>query len=238
MYYYTGSIAGEPVYFAFRHEHTVNYFKAWISPVEEQTQAIFVPEQDIQEQYEKFNIPDSAYAEYTLSIYLTSDYLLSHDICAFHAATYLWNGKAYFFTGASGTGKSTQLRNWCSMYREETKIMNGDKPMIKAEGNHIQVYPSPWRGKEGFGDDMLSAPLGGVICLSQGEADKIRRLDKWDAGLRIMPRFLCRFEDRETVLSVCKLANLILDTVPVWQLINTGSLASTELVHEVLIKER
>ncbi len=237
MYYYSGFIAERPVCYAFRHHDTGNYFGHWISPTEARENCVRVPEYDIQEQYEKYGIPDSPYAEYALSVFHTSDYLLSYDICAFHAAVFLWNGKAYCFTGPSGTGKSTQLRNWCGLYGDATKILNGDKPILKSDTDHIQVYPSPWKGKEGLGDDSLSAPLGGVICLTQGETNQIRRIGKRTAGGLLIPRFLCRFEDRETVLSVCNLTNLLLDTVPVWQLINTGDQTSTELVYETLNKE-
>ena len=237
MYYYTGVFAGEELCYAFRHKDTVKYFGTWLTQTEEQLDVVFIPEEDLQEQYQKFGLPDSPYAEYLICIYHTSDRLLRDGICAFHAAAFLWKGKAFFFTGPSGTGKSTQLRNWCDLYGDETKIINGDKPFIKAEGDYIQVYPSPWRGKEGFGNDTLTAPLGGIICLTQGKENSISRMRKAAAGKWLLCRFLCRYNDKEIVLSACSLVNRIVDTVPVWMLTNTGDQASTQLVHDTLIKE-
>ena len=237
MYYYSGIFAGTKLYYAFRHKDTAKYFGTWLRQTEGNPQAVSIPESDIQEQYQKFGVPDSPYAEYLISIYHTSDRLLQEGICAFHAAAFLWRGKAFFFTGPSGTGKSTQLKNWCSLYGKETTIMNGDKPLVKNEGDHILVCPSPWRGKEGFGDDVLTAPLGGIICLTQGKENIITRMRKSAAGKWLLCRFLCTYNDKETVLSACSLVNGIVDRIPVWMLTNTGDQASTQLVHETLAKE-
>ena len=52
-----------------------------------------------------------------------------------------------------------------------------------------------------------------------------------------MKRFLCTVEDRETVEAMCALEEAILTSVPVWKLVNTGDMESTELVFETLKKE-
>lgn len=115
--------------------------------------------------------------------------------------------------------------------------MNGDKPVISAEGDMIRVYPSPWKGKERLGDDSLTAPLGGIVFLEQGKENKITKLSPYESAIPILSRFLCTVETEETVRRMCRLEERILESVSVWRLVNTGDLESTAFVHKALLEE-
>lgn len=235
--YYHGKIAGIDVTFAFRHTGTCKYFEKWLNPVCDEKTAIRVPERDIKEWTGKWGRIDDSYTEFGLSVYRTSDHLLAYERCAFHAAAILWHERAFLFTAPSGTGKSTQLKNWIQLYPADTKIMNGDKPILGAEKDTIWVFPSPWKGKERLGDDSIKAPLGGIIFLRQSDQNKIRRLDPYESVALLLERFLCTVESEQIVQSMCRLEEKIISSVPVWKLENTGDLESTRLVHDTLIKE-
>lgn len=237
MHYYQGSISETEILYAFRHKDTFKYFADWLTPCEQKEYAVTVPVTDVEEWKSKWDRRDDAYTEYGLSVFRTSDYLLSYGKCVFHASALLWQSKAYLFTARSGTGKTTQLKNWMRLYPHDSRIMNGDKPVLSAEDGIIQVCPSPWKGKERLGDDTLTAPLGGIIFLEQGCENRISRFKPLDAAAPLLSRFLCTVENEKIIKDMCQLEDKILSAVPVWKLVNTGDLDSTSLVYETLLRE-
>ena len=64
-----------------------------------------------------------------------------------HGAAISFEDKAYIFTAASGTGKSTHIRLWRKAFGNPVGIINGDKPVIeiKDDGTSL-VYGTPWAG--------------------------------------------------------------------------------------------
>ena len=183
MYYDRGIIADTEVTCAFRHAGTAENYGKWLKPCERAEEPVTVPEADVKEWEKKWGFRDNAFAEFGLSIYHISNTLLKRDRCVFHAAAFLMEGKAYLLTAASGVGKSTQLKHLAEQYKEEIRVMNGDKPVLgPGSDGRLWVYPSPWKGKEGWGDDSLSAPVGGVIILERGTTDVIRTASARDAA--------------------------------------------------------
>ena len=115
--------------------------------------------------------------------------------------------------------------------------MNGDKPVLGAIDGKIMVYPSPWKGKEGLGDDSLSAPLGGIIILEQGKENRIERLHANKSVPQLLQRILFTVETKESVYLASKMIESIVKSVPVWKLINKGDMASSQLTYETIRKE-
>nr|MCR5450721.1 hypothetical protein [Solobacterium sp.] len=144
--------------------------------------------------------------------------------------------KAYLFTGTSGTGKTTQLRHWINLFPDEVEIINGDKPVIEQRENTFIVHPSPWTGKEGW-TGTRSAELGGIITLEQGNKDQIYRMNKKDAVFPLFLQFLYKADDEESVDLVCEYERDLIENIPVWKLINTGTEASALLTHKTLTEE-
>ena len=92
----------------------------------------------------------------------------------FHSATVSFEGKGYMFLGKSGTGKSTHARLWLKNING-VELMNDDNPAvrIKPDGTTV-VYGTPWSGKTPCYKNV-SAPLGGIVLLSQAPYNKISR---------------------------------------------------------------
>ena len=235
--YYCGTLAGKEVVFDFKHAETCKYFRDWLTPCKAEPEAVRVLPEDTAEWVEKWGRVDNSYTEFGLAVYRTSDYLLCFGKCAFHAAAFLWHEKAFLLTAPSGTGKSTQLQNWMQLYPNETRIMNGDKPILSVEDHGIWVNPSPWKGKERLGDDSLRAPLGGIIFLRQDKENKIRKMKPYEAAAPILERFLCTVENETIIRAMCRMEEAILSSVPVWKFKNTGTIASTKVLHDALTKE-
>ena len=96
-----------------------------------------------------------------------------------HGAAILYKNKAYLFTAPSGTGKSTHIALWKKLLGDEIVILNGDKPFLRWMDGQVMVCASPWRGKEGWGEN-LTAPLGGIFILRRGETDHVEQISDLD----------------------------------------------------------
>lgn len=163
----------------------------------------------------------------------TSDALLPTGRCLFHGMAFFWRGKVWIFTAPSGTGKTTQYILWKLLFGEEVRILNGDKPLLDFSGPEIRVHPTPWMGKEGMGR-LASGPLGGIVLLSQGTENAIRRLPPKEAVLPVFRQFLFSGETAAKIHQVAELETRLLSRVPVWELVNRGDEASACLCRETL----
>ena len=83
--------------------------------------------------------------------------------------------KGYLFLGHSGTGKSTHARQWLAAF-EDAWLLNDDNPILRVMDNgDVYVYGSPWSGKTPCYKNE-SAPVGGIIKLSQAPENKIQTI--------------------------------------------------------------
>lgn len=151
----------------------------------------------------------------------------------FHSMAIAWHDKAWLFTAPPGTGKSTQYFLWKLLYKEELRIINGDKPIVQwCDDGTFQLHPSPWNGKENMGN-RISAPIAGIIYLEQADTNEIRRVFTGMAK-EIYTQLLYSPSDRSCVLSACRMEDALLRTVPLWLLKNRGDRASAQLCHDTL----
>ena len=235
--YYGMTLAGVELTIHLRSEKTAVFFSGFLDPCGPDEGAVSVPVEDIHEHMEKWQTNNKAYIEYLLSAFYSCDALLRNRCCIFHGVVFLWRGKAFLFTAGSGVGKTTQLKNWQTMCGDELDVLNGDKPVLREEGDLITVYPSPWKGKEHLGDDVLTARLSGIIYLEQADRDSIRRMTPEEAVEPILRRVLSTFGTQEIVLNACRFCDSLLRTVPVWHLANRGSIESAFITRETLLRE-
>lgn len=235
---FTLNIAGIPLRFSTR----FNVSNRWIGPfiIEDKPVngiPIIVPEAVYKAYCAENNLNEITVDEEFFLLHLgVSEVLLAYGRCLFHGVAFIWHGKAFLLTAPSGTGKSTQFRNWKLLYRKDVQIINGDKPVLEfRKDKAIIVHPSPWNGKEDF-HGYRSAPLGGIIYLQQGKENKIERMNAQNAVLPIYKQFLFLPEKEEYIHAVCRMEDTLLQNVPVWKLINKGDLKSAQLTHDVLLK--
>ncbi|MCC8138549.1 MAG: PqqD family peptide modification chaperone [Clostridiales bacterium] len=85
-------------------------------------------------------------------------------VFALHSASILYQGKAWLFSGQSGTGKSTHAQLWNRLF--ETPILNGDLNLLTIRDGEPVVRGLPWCGTSGI-STAEDYPLGGVILLKQ-----------------------------------------------------------------------
>ena len=113
-YYYRIMIAGKELHYLFHYLETSRYFQNSIEEAPKDN-AICVKENDFNLWEEKWKYNACAPTEMAILPFRTSDYLLKDHRCVYHAVAFLYKNKAYLITAQSGTGKSTQLRNWMKL---------------------------------------------------------------------------------------------------------------------------
>lgn len=236
---YVLDCGGLPVRYSFLYPDTCSLFKGYLS---EGTDChtgidIHVTEEFMEENrwLIKEGEESAALLEFQSLMLATGNELLMHERALFHGAALYWKGRAWIFTAPSGTGKTTQLRHWRKLLKKEMKIINGDKPLlaIQEDGN-ILVCSSPWRGKERYGLKGLSAPLGGIISLVQGDKNEIVRLSAEDAVVPLFVEFISYPENAEQIRCQAQILERILCAVPVWKLVNIGDESSATMTIQVL----
>lgn len=249
MFYYKGNFAETEIKYAFRHAETAGFFGDYLttclgkedSACEEIRcdDTVQVPFADLRYWDEKWGFPESPSSEFGLSVFHTCNHLLKKKRVVFHAAAFMWQGKSYLLTAPSGTGKTTQLKNLLSLYGNDVHILNGDKPILRVlESGDILVCPSPWKGKERWGDDKTYAILAGIIVLEQAKENVLRKLTIREAIPLLLQRFLFIADSREVVLAAASVEEAILKTVPVWHFKNSGDLASTRLLGKTVLQDK
>lgn len=229
------SIAGHEYQFTLNFAGTKKYFDSFLSPEKECAAFDIVQPVSVEAVGREMGRlgSGSAFAEYSLLIGSFSDAALHKGCFLFHGAAFIWEGGAYLFTGKSGVGKTTQLYNWMRMYGSETEIINGDKPVVSLKDDEFYVHPSPWTGKEGW-SGTGSARLRGIVLLEQGRKNSIRRMSAREAVFPMFLQFLYVPDTVGKVDLVCGYLDSLLMNIPVWKLVNDGSMISTEMVYGIM----
>lgn len=176
------------------------------------------------------------FAEFYCLLEEAADFLTLNNCTMYHGVAFIYESGAYILTAPSGTGKSTQYRNLRTMYGPGIRLINGDKPALgwNSDGQII-VYPSPWTGKEGWAGKG-KAPLHGLILLEQGQTNIIKSMDMREAVLPVMEEFLYTAKSRQSVHTVCRMADSILRRTPLYLLINKGDAESSAMLYDLITR--
>ena len=135
----------------------------------------------------------------------------------FHAAAVSLGGKGYMFLGKSGTGKSTHARLWIQNL-QGVELMNDDNPAVRImdDGTAI-VYGTPWSGKTPCYRNV-SAPLGGIVLLSQAPFNRITRLNGIGAYAAVVASISGKRWDSRIADGLHVTENALATYIPMWHL--------------------
>ena len=106
---------------------------------------------------------------------------------AIHSASVLYQGRAWLFSGSSGTGKSTHTALWQKLF--QTPLLNGDLNLIGIEHNQPVVFGIPWCGTSGI-YTSADHPLGGIVFLRQHPTDAVISLTDDEKQLFVAHRLI------------------------------------------------
>ena len=132
-----------------------------------------------------------------------------------HASVLEYDGNGYAFLGRSGTGKSTHTRLWLENL-PNTRVINGDKPILEEKEKQFIAYGTPWQGKEGWGCNA-SVPLRGLCFLEQSKTNAIRRLTPAETASRLFVQILIP-DDEQNAAATLELADRLINKTPAYLL--------------------
>ena len=113
----------------------------------------------------------NGYLEFVCIYRKIAEILPEHDAFVMHGAAVCRAKDCYLITAPSGTGKTTHVKLWLETY-PDAWILNGDKPIIRRDGDRFLVCGTPWNGKERFGVPG-EMPLKGVAMLRRGTNNSV-----------------------------------------------------------------
>ncbi|MCD7841505.1 MAG: PqqD family protein [Lachnospiraceae bacterium] len=136
-------------------------------------------------------------------------------IYALHSASILYQGKAWLFSGPSGTGKSTHTEIWNRLFG--VPILNGDLNLLTIRNGTPYVCGLPWCGTSGI-STTEEYPLGGVILLKQSRHNLCQTPDADRQILLLSQRFISPVWTRNQLESNLRFAEAVSLLVPVRRL--------------------
>ncbi len=141
--------------------------------------SICIPRERYENFSKKFKNCTVDQAEYMLSGLHFYRKLLNFNGMFLHACAIEYNGKAYLFSGDSGTGKSTHASIWKRVFGDSVNLINEDKPALRYIDGTFFVYGTPWSGT---GESRnVRVPLGGICFLKQATENGIYPLSVVEA---------------------------------------------------------
>ena len=133
-------------------------------------------DEDIAEEMKNSEIPiNEEYAESVCIHREIAERLGEYDAFLLHSALIECEGKGVAFTARSGVGKSTHVRLWLKNFAGRTRVVNGDKPVLRLINGKFIAFGTPWLGKEGDGENC-SCEFHALCFLERGATNKIVRI--------------------------------------------------------------
>ncbi len=123
---------------------------------------------------------DADWIEY---IYTGADFfdkIPGFDAFMLHSSAVEYKGKAYLFSAASGTGKSTHTELWLKVFGDEARIINDDKPIIRVIDGKVYAYGTPWSGKNTININT-KVEVGGICFLERARKNSIEKISSAEA---------------------------------------------------------
>jgi hypothetical protein len=141
-----------------------------------------------------------------------SFFFLERDACILHASYILYQGKAMLFSAPSGTGKSTQANRWKEQRGAE--IINGDRVLISRRSGAFLAHGIYVSGRSELTRNV-SAPLGRIILLEQGEKNEIIPLKAREKFMRLICQSTYDVHSEQQINAITSLTADLVSTVPV-----------------------
>lgn len=112
---------------------------------------------------------------------------------------YFYQGKAWLFSGSSGTGKSTHANLWANRYH--TPVLNGDLNVLDIKNGLPYLYGLPWCGtSETY--TTTTYPLGGIVFLKQAPFNRVNSLPPDEQALFLMQRMISPTWTKDLLLKI------------------------------------
>ncbi len=151
-----------------------------------------------------------------------------------HASAVVVDDKAYLFSAASGTGKSTHTGKWLELFGKRAYILNDDKPAVRVLDDGIYAYGTPWSGKYDISVNK-KIKIQGICFLERGSENKIKPLIGKEAIIHMVHSSLRKLESYEISVLLNTIEKIIAD-VPIYLMECTPTLEAAKLSYSIMSK--
>lgn len=135
------------------------------------------------------------------------------------------------FSGPSGIGKTTQASLWCRHGNAE--LLNGDKILLKREGQGWKGYGSPYAGSSNchVNDEC---ELRYLFFLKQGETCGLRKLSVAECFKQLYAGCTLNHWDSEYMCKACELMERLAEELPIYEFTCTPDVCAVEYLQKKL----
>jgi hypothetical protein len=159
-----------------------------------------------------------------------------YDGFLLHAATFSLEGRGIAFVATSGTGKSTHMMNWKELYGPRLSVINGDKPIVRMVEGKPVVYGTPWRGKEGLGENV-SHPLTDLCFIVRSNCNEVKKLDKNFDATRLLGHVVVPAGSKN-ILKLIDLLESAVENMNLWEIHCRADLEAAEVSSKIILEEK
>jgi hypothetical protein len=150
-----------------------------------------------------------------------------------HCSSIDYQGTGLLFSAPSGTGKSTHMRLWRELYKDDVTIINEDRPVIRYMNNIPMLCGTPWSGtSDSFANKIV--PLKTIVMLEQAPTNSIEKLSGGMVLQLLMPRCFMPYFDSELMVEATTTLEKLITDVPVYLLKCRPDYEAVELVRSCL----
>jgi len=154
-----------------------------------------------------------------------------HHLYALHSASILYRGKAWLFSGPSGTGKSTHTGLWHELYG--VPLLNGDLNVIGIQDGKPMVYGLPWCGTSGI-NTAENEPLGGIVFLRQAPENRVVIPTVSEKAFQLMQRLISPVWDASMLDEQAAFCESVSGRVPILSLYCTKEKEAAETMKQAI----
>lgn len=140
--------------------------------------------------------------------------LLQNGGLLLHAASAVRNGRAFIFTGVSGSGKSTIAK----LAPPDTKLLSDESSFVRVNGAESIAFGTPFPGDLDRNGMNISAPVAGLYFLKKGDHNRIEGLAPHRVVDRLLRNIVLYYDQAELKALAFRTGCDFLSTVPAYQL--------------------
>jgi len=156
--------------------------------------------------------------------------LLDFDGMMLHSSAVVVDGRAYLFSAASGTGKSTHTGLWLEKFGDRAYILNDDKPAVRLIDGVWYACGTPWSGKHDISKPVC-VPLAGIAFLNRDTTNHIERFTGPKVSFELlnqMPRYNIKLSQ------ILDLLDRLVRQVPIWKLYCNMDMEAAEVSYTAM----
>ena len=161
--------------------------------------------------YPNLELDDARYVSAAIEFYYR---LIDFDGLMLHSSAVVVDNKAYLFSAASGTGKSTHTKLWLEKFGDRAFILNDDKPALRLIDGVWYACGTPWSGKHDISKPVC-VPLAGIAFLYRDTTNHIEPFKGAMVPFELLNQ-MSRSKDK--INRILELLDQLVSQIPVWKL--------------------